>query len=414
MYRLAALSVALLLALGPLAGCLGAKDEAPTKKTVKPRPASPVATTPPAKDPDEVNTTLGKRWHFHNYWGLSPNLTLFDGEVGLDPTKAPDIRLSPAPSVVLGRVTFGLPQGRIVPPETGTITAIVHYNATPAAGAPETIGGLNLSYKPANVAEFIPAGTLTPGGPLTFPVTADMTDVPHRGRSIWEFSLAAAPSVQAVAVANMTVHVQLVATIGRPIFIDPPHLDHWKGAETLPLISSEKALHGARSPLTQAPYVRLVPDPTAPAAEPSERLAAFPVVNGSVVPESSKTVLVRLTWAATAPVAGTPGIEYLEENAGTTSVVTPVSDKVGERLYKIDVIPRMTDSPYANQSTWRFNVLLEGEAGAWSGTIKLEAWATKLSRDAAAFPGAAGGANATLPLPVPAPSPLRAALPLAR
>ncbi len=391
-----ALVLGILLVSGTvLAGCLG-EDERPAKTPDRAKKAS---TNPAAgssgsdaskpKSQDEMNESMGKRWHFHNYWGLNPNLTVFDGVVTLSPQ---NLSAAVVPTVVaVGGVKFGLPYGRIIPPETGTVTVTILYNASPA------LGEIDVSYKPANLAKFVPAGTVAAGGSVAIPTTEPMADVPHRGRSVWEFRLASANKERTPTSAVGDVHVVVVATIGRPIFVDRPHIDHWKGLDLLPVLADERLARAAKTP-REHPYLDLN---ASSGTEFRDSLAEFLPANGSVVPEGTRTLLARLQWTGTLPSdPSLLALEFIEENSGAFGAGKLVADNAGERLYKIEVSPRQTDNPYGNQSTWRFLVMLEGQAGAFDGRIRLDVWATRTALDEAQFPAAgepSGGHPARAP-----------------
>ncbi|MHB8606000.1 MAG: hypothetical protein ACYDCK_12170 [Thermoplasmatota archaeon] len=394
--RFGSLGVFILLLGSGLAGCLSGKTPTTevTPENTNAPPREPRSPTPSGGTQAETQANAsfdaGQRWHFHNYWGTSPNLTLFDGDVDFQ-NGVPDVACCP-PIVQEGRLDISLAQGKIVPPETGRIDVRLLYNATPL------LSGINVSFKPANSQAFIPAGAVKPQGSLRIPVSSAMTDVPHRSRSLWQFRLEAEPAAAGVGIANGTVHVKIVATIGRPIFIDPPHIDNWQGQTILHEFKGTRAARVAKSP--DGTYF------DASSGSASTSVASFPLVNGSIIPEGTQTVLARLRWTSDAPLpaASDPtslSLTYSEENAGTKGALQLVKDSPGERIFKLAIDPKLADNPYGNQSTWIIDVNLDATAGAFSGSVTLDVWAAKLPSDVAAIPAGSSSDDArTLALPV--------------
>ncbi|HVL47867.1 MAG TPA: hypothetical protein VM889_04865 [Candidatus Thermoplasmatota archaeon] len=356
--------VVLLAAAVASAGCLGAKSPAAGRpiEDVKPQttPSTPTAPVVPTRPPPE------ERWHFHNYWGSTPNITLLDGPVSIPLT--PPKR--DATGVRAGEVFVGLEHGKIVPPETGAILVTINWSAGGSLPA-----RLNLSYRPANAENFTSVGPVKPGNTTSIFVWDAMTDIPHRGRSVWTFHLTGEPDrAGGLAIANGTVRMKVEAWIGRPIFIDPPHLDHWNGSKTLPVVDRSLEVSGAK--VGDRGYA------VAGESGLQKHLAEFRVVDGDVVPAGTKYVYARLSWSGASPASAKPlALSYAEDNANTSGAPKPFASGDDWRAYRIEVIPRMTDSPYTNQSTWAFRVAIDLPAGAFEGVVKLQAWATRVESD---------------------------------
>ena len=377
--RVAALA-GLLLIVPAFAGCMGEEKPAARADPIKPgstgtsSTASPSAgattTAPKPKAPSE-------RWHFHDYWGMSPTITLVDAYVTLEPTTGGDGM--PALSALIA-----LPQGTIVPPETGFLTLNATWNHT-------TSGLLNLTFRPADSNDFLVAGDMAPGVPFQVNVTESMADVPHRQQSFWRFNLTAKPGGTPPQMPTREVRVVINATIGRPLFIDAPHVDWWAPGEVIPLVAGASGrFQGAT---TQAANVS-IPDPTGvspTAARPAAVTAPqrVPVDEGRIVPEGARSVVVSLAWETQAP-EGRLKVAWKEGNSLSEGVMEILVDGDKARVFAIPVTPGQTDTTYSNRTTWEFRVLPDAEPAVFSGTYTLTAWTSRLAPEAAAAMAMAG------------------------
>jgi hypothetical protein len=342
----------------------GAPAETPAATTTTQPGGTSFNTTAPRMNPDAT-------WHYHNYWGTLPYLALLNSNYSLPVADSNN----PTVATHTASVDFTLPHGRIVPPETGEINATVFFNGT--GGLPTT--GLNFSYRPGGAVNYTTVPVVS-GKPFSIWVSYDQTDVPHQGSTMWVFRLSARamrgnPLLNATnpALANGTAHVVLVAWIGRPLLIDPPHFDHWFGRTSLPLVGATVHINGTK--LADARYL-LVQDKEAFEAP---GLATIPLENGSLVPEGASEVDAYVYWNATAGFAK-PLLRYAEDNSPSNATLNPEIDRPGFRMFRVTIGQGMTDSPYVNKSTWRFTLLLDGQTGsAFSGTISLHAFAVRPS-----------------------------------
>jgi hypothetical protein len=366
--RLAALA-ALLLALPALAGCMGDEEPAARNEPIKTgstgtgSSGTGSGTDVPAPPRPKSSS---ERWHFHDYWDMSPTITLVDSTVSFMPTTGGDGL--PALSAIVT-----LPQGVIVPPETGFLTLNVTWNDTP--------GGLvNLTFRPADSNDFHGAGDLAMGVPFQLNVTESMADVPHRQQSLWAFNLTAKPGGTPPAVPNKDVRFTVTATIGRPLFIDAPHVNWWQDKDVIPIVQEAS---GKMQGATSNGHNVSIPDPTSLTAAPP-RPAAFtqgqrvPVDQGRIVPEGAKSVVVSLTWESQVP-GGKLKVLWREANSLTEGPMDVLVDGEGARVFAIPLDPGQTDTTYSNRTTWEFEVLPDSEPAAFSGTYTLSAWATRLA-----------------------------------
>ena len=352
------------------AGCAGedtpaARDE-PVKTGSTMGSGTSSGTDTGAAVPPPKPKGTSDRWHFHDYWGMSPTITLVD----LNVTLAPGVGADGLP--VLSALVE-LPQGVIVPPETGTLTFNATWNGT-------TGGLLNLTARPADSNGFLPVGDLALGAPLALEVTESMADVPHRQQSFWRFNLTAKPDEGTPPqVPTREVRFTVTATIGRPLFIDKPHVNWWQGGDVLALVEGAQGeFQGAATPAGNLSIP--APGSLTPATKPGALTQGqrVPVDEGAIVPEGAKSVVVSLAWEGKVP--GTKlSVRWKEGNSLSEGAMDVVVDGEGARVFAIPLDPGQTDTTYSNRTTWEFQVIPDAQPPAFSGTYTLRAWATRLA-----------------------------------
>lgn len=379
------LLVAVATLVPALAGCA---DDTPAGTTNEPlRPGGTSASTPTPSPNAPIPKSMNERWHFHDYWKGTPTITIMENDTTLEPTASPEgatglsAILTPA-------------DGVIVPPETGTLSVTITWEETLPGGA------INLTYRPADSNGFHAAGDVANGETLNITVTESMADVPHRPRSLWAFNVTAVPGGTPPLMPARDVRVVVTATIGRPLFIDPPHVNWWQTGDVLPLVA------GATGTLTTAtgatgnvtvPRAPAVP-PTLPPAQPpatptlpvgpteAAEPARVPVDAGRIVPEGARSIVVSLNWTSEVPDAKL-AVHYRESNLGTSGPLDVTEDGAGHRVFTLLVDNDQTDTTYSNRTTWEFMVVPEptqaGAPAAFHGEFTLYAWVTKLEPAAA-------------------------------
>ena len=382
--RNARLLALVLLAAALLAGCAadepvqpGATKGTGGSTTGSGSAGSPVV-APTSPSPDRPRGT-SERWHFHDYWKGNPTIVLYDGVVTLNATPVGGDGL-PALSAFVD-----LPHGVIVPPETGFLTLNASYDE-PFAGV------INVTYRPADSNDFQVAGDIRKGAPLLLNTTESNCDVPHRQTSAWRFNVTAKPSPDAPGPLPTEFRLNITATIGRPLFIDPPHLNWWRDGEIIPLVSGASGeLRTARTPatnLTLPAPTSLVPTAPAPAVPPEVKAPTTPdgltqtyrvrVDSGRIVPEGTKTIVAVLNWTSEMPDAKL-ALLYKEINYPSEGALEVVAEGAGTRTFVLQVAQAQTDTTYSNRTTWEFRVVPEGDpAAAFDGTFTLVAWASRL------------------------------------
>jgi hypothetical protein len=365
----AVLAVSLFLGAG-LAGCASKAQQGGSEQPAAVQGDAPVAD--PTAQSLPTPTPMSQRWHFHDYWHGSPTITLLDQDVNFSPMT--DANGMPELGVVVS-----LPQGVIVPAETGFLTVNATWNDTTGAGG----GAVNLTYRPSDSQGYFGAGNLTKGKPLVIFTTESMCDVPHRQQSFWRFNFTAVPNGTPPTLPPPTVHVKVTATIGRPLFIDPPHIDWWQGADTLPLVKGAKG--DIATATTRAGNVTLAGvganAGTSGTPSPAAQDVVVPVDAGDIVPEGAVSIVAVLNWTSQAPQQKLT-LHYQEGNYPSAGAMSVAKDADGSRVFVLSVQPAQTDTTYSNRTTWEFHVLPEGGTGteaAFQGSFTLVAWVTKLA-----------------------------------
>lgn len=375
--RSAACLLAIVVVAPALAGCTN--DEAPAARddgeTLRPGSAGGAApggsattgtattSSPPVKSP-------AQRWHFHDHWKGEPTITLVNRTLELNATQRHDGL--PALSALVE-----LDPGVIVPPETGTLRVSASWTGTEG-------GALNLTYRPADSSGFHPGGDIGNGGNVSLSVTESNADVPHRAASLWAWNLTAVPAGTPPTLPPREVSIVITATIGRPLFIDPPHVDWWQGATTAPLVlGATGTIDAARTPagnLTLPPAAGGAQQPPKPAD--ATRPVRVPVDEGRIVPEGAKTIIVLLNWTTDLPDAKL-AVHYRELNLPSSGPMLLAKDGPTSRVFAVEVDPHQTDTTYSNRTTWEFDVVPDGDAAAFRGSFTLYAWVARVEQDAA-------------------------------
>lgn len=374
-----ALLVGLLVVLPAFAGCAG-DDEPASDTPVRPgsTSGSPAGSSSSASAPSPAAVPprgTSERWHFHDYWKGNPTILLYEANLTFNATPVGAEGL-PALSAI-----FELPHGVIVPPETGSLT----FNVTWVSDLPVDTGLVNITYKPADSNDFMVGGEVGNGIPLVVNTTESNCDVPHRQASAWKFNATAKPGGTPPVLPAKDFKLTISATIGRPLFIDPPHLNWWRDGEIIPLVAAGAG--EIRSAITPAGNLTLpggVPapstSPSAPNANALTQSYRVPVDQGRIVPEGTKSVVVMLNWTSEVPDAKL-ALRYMENNYPTEGPLELVKEAPGARLYSLKVAQAQTDTTYSNRTTWEFRVIPDAgsqPAGAFDGSFTLVAWAARL------------------------------------
>ncbi len=362
------------LILAGAAGCLGSEPGPATAEEASPRAPAPAAGPQAPRDGS----------HVHDYWNGATQLVLYDGAVPVtvahnhmfdEPPRAQHTHScdeSIDSTSQGGSVKFALPPGDIVLPGTH------HMDVTLAWDAP-AVTAVRLMYRPpthdhghdehahGHHGGFSDAGPMPNGQPRSIPLTPEMADLGHETRSRWAFFICA--DTQEPNLAEGSVQMTIVAHRAEELPLDPPHPDHWAGAQALLL--GQVAWQG---------------ESLAAGNQGQDHWIQVPVVHGHIVPSDTDHIMV-LAWingtSATDPALASALNLYYKDSTVPDWVYTR-DEGVREGALVRFAIPieeaDMTDSPYAQQSNWDFWLHLASDLqaslpagmGTWSAPHQFE------------------------------------------
>lgn len=292
---------------------------------------------------DDYNQT-----HVHDYWpGNSTQKVLMDETVETDTFFSVFYTaFSPLfqdPKTGVGVTWFSLPNGSFVPVGTGEL--VVEVDAT---GALEN-GQMALRYNPADSSEYTKMDPQGAQATWTIPVEPTMTDPPHSKSTRWAFVLEADGTG---AVLDGEINVKITAEKTRELEAWPEHPDFWdKGHKT--------RLHLFNKNGTYDELGSFIVD--AARGQQSEEPVTFP--EGTIVPPETKVLLVKFWYGRdTHAKNAANGDVTLRVKEGSSSnwygstYDDEVRDEQNFKMFAIPVDGSNWDSPYAEQSSWAFQV----------------------------------------------------------
>lgn len=327
----------ILLASLLLAGC--ASVDPPSEDPAEPQDSTQSAPTP-RTEPDEIS--ISDRPHVHDYWGGALSIILLDEDVPVmlahnhffdeppreEHTHGCDEKL--ASDSQGGSRKFSLPEGMIVLPGTEQLSFLIDWSDA-------TITGVRLLYRPANTHDLVDAGLVTNGRAIRVAATQDMTDAGHATRTSWVFFLCA-DGDPPVDLAEGSVHVNLIATRGEELPLEPPHPDHWKNGLQIELANLTAVRNGATA-----------------ANKGDAAWLILPVEHGHIIPPETKRVRAHVSVDDHAPTADALPLDvtlYYRDSSVPEWIYKTVN--VTQREFIIDVDHNMVDGPYAEHTNWDF------------------------------------------------------------
>lgn len=345
MRGLVSLSAALLLGAA-LAGCMGGDEPAPA-----PAPAATNMTVLDTNTTVDDGTTempmdVGHMPHLHDYWQDKERITIMDEEIAIDPFTAIGFTFM---DVFMGTPAVGgtfvqLPDGAIVYEGTGQL----EFTAT---WSDPTMTGVGLRYKSPDSSDFAPTQALASSTPLVIEVTPDMTDMPHDKSSRWGFLLLP-PGAGNAMVGNIQIKIDIIRV--RDIMTFPGHPQLFNGEHTLALYS------GPAKSTSQSFASRIAGFATQSSADSS-------VASQKVVPMETASMTANVTiTSATASVGKVASVDFLYKPASSMfgyqrAQVLFADAEAGVYQFAWPVEMTDTDSPYAEESQWRFDLLIRGD-----------------------------------------------------
>lgn len=337
---------ALLAALAVLlAGCATpSADDAAEAPAATEEGASAPAATPAIDDGTaRMDADVGHQPHIHDYWQGRERVTLFQGEVAPNSTgdafAATTFTALFAREARVGGQPWLLPDGQIVFEGTGGL----EITATPVD---PTTTSLSLSYKHANTPDFTEPMPLPSGSPVWIEVTPEMADMPHSATSRWAFFFQ--PEAPGVMLGAFELRVDIVKMHDVDLF--PGHPDLWEGlAERVVMDGHHRTEKAAYA--TRGLYLMENGDFGEPEFAPQR-----------TIPMETTRIVVDVTITGSEATAGeVTQARFFFRGADSSQLQSggaPVEGtfESGRLKWEIPVEMEMTDSPYANESQWRFMV----------------------------------------------------------
>lgn len=328
-----------------LTGCLGSDEPAAVEPQSESFDANASAnvTNDDGSDGAAMASDLGHMPHLHDYWKDRERVTLMDEDITVDaPTAAfftffNTFRGTPG----AGGAFLQLPDGQIVYEGTGKL----EFTAT---WTDATVTGMGVSYRTPAEAQFSDAQPLTSGTPLALEIAPEQTDMPHAKTSRWQFLVTPAETGQVIA-GKFHVKVDIVRV--RDVAVFPGHPELFGGASTLTLFEGSGSSSQDNVALRIAQGVQ--------GTEPDDS-----VQSQKVVPMETRSMTANLTIkAASAEVGKAWRVNLLVKPADRSgyTFLPPAEVDEATQTYKFAWMVEMssTDSPYASESDWRFNVFVE-------------------------------------------------------
>lgn len=292
-------------------------------------------------DPAARLDAAGAQPHVHDYWRGRERVTLFDGDV--DPGEpealvfATTFTLLAERDARVGAVPWRLPNGSIVFEGTGA----VELTATPTE---PTTTSIAVRYRAADSADYAGPVNLASGAPTEIEVTAQMTDMPHAATSRWEFLFQ--PEAPGAMLGQFRLKVDIVRTRDPSAY--PGHPDRWAGASELVLLDGLQRVEQA-STASRLAALAMGGDAQASAFAPA-----------APVPMETTRVRAEVQIVRAEAQAGEVVDLDLSFRGADTFLTRPAGPPVegsfdeGWIAWDLEVTMEMTDSPYADDSQWRF------------------------------------------------------------
>jgi hypothetical protein len=336
----------LLVGAAGLSGCMDNGGDAPAEKTdAAAAPAdAPVATNATVDDGTaEMPKDLGAKPHAHDYWTGKERITLLDQDVQVDPFTAVffsffNVFGSHTPAV--GGAIVQLPDGAIVFEGTGKLEFT-------ASWSDPTMTGMALSYRSASGTDFSEPVALANGEALGIDVSPEMSDMPHEKTSRWMFILT--PGSGQTMVGAFHAKVDIVKM--RDIEQFPGHPELFHGAHTLTLFEGPATS-------SQSSFPSRLANGLTNGFQAGEDPGVRPT---AVVPMETLAMSANVTiTSATASVGKVNGATLIVKPANSNGFyrTTLVSSDPDNGVYQFAWLVEMsqTDSPYAKESQWAFDL----------------------------------------------------------
>lgn len=341
------------LLLLAFAGCLGGSGgDAPHVD----------APTPTAADASLDNVTVddgaapmdmdaGHMPHIHDYWKDRERVTLMDEDVTVDAPEAlfwtfVDISRG-TPGV--GGALVRLPDGQIVYEGSGKLEFTASWTDA-------TVTGMAMSYRTPAETAWQKAGDVKSGNALAIDLTPEMTDMPHAKNSRWQFLLM--PAAGQTVVGKFHVKVDIIRLSDITVF--PGHPQLFNGEHTLQLF---KGSGSSTQQLFVQDWANML----------QGKMTDDGVTSQKVVPMETRSMTANLTIkgvnGANPDQVGNVYLLVKPADRGRYMMAEAVESDEGNMVYRFAWLVEMqsTDSPYAEESDWKFDVIVTTDNGALPG-----------------------------------------------
>lgn len=348
---------ALIILSGAFAGCLSGKPSAPADEKARTQAAVAAAASNATVNSSMVDdgsgsVDTGRVAHMHDYWQGRERITLLNDDVSVDAPNAIGFTffdvLRGTPGV--GGSVVNLPDEAIVYEGTGKMEFTITWTDP-------TITGMGLSYKTAASPSYGAPKDMKSGAPVSIDVAPDMTDMPHEKTSRWGFLLT--PD-QAGQVIFGKFHIKIDIIRMRDITLFPGHPELFHGLHTLELWK------GAASS-SQTTFVTQGVNAVTKSPGQDDTLQSK-----AVVPMEARSMTANVTVkSVNNDIGKMTNLTFLVKPANSNryadAKLISVDAATNTYRYAWLVDMRMTDSPYAKESMWRFDVQVDTDPS--SGTF---------------------------------------------
>lgn len=348
-------------------GCAGQGNSAgadPSTESTTPT-ASPTNTTKPPED------EFVPKFHYHDYWLDRPKVMLFDPshtlKIGEDNYNE---FFQSNDAMTIGTVTFdpdtdgedgeGSQETDVVYQGTNRIEVKVTWTDT------NNIPGLVFWYSPANTPDMLRLGEVKSGQTYFIDLKENWADMPHQlSVSRWAFRLDAYDSrfdgyPAKVHRAKGEIHVEMWIHNGGEKFIDPPHPYFFKAGPTRSAGHIYKNLTDCL--VVNSTRVNQYAVPPQPlgfqcghSAGPIDLRPDAPYI----VPWETTTLVIDLYYnisSKASPIAHKVGVVFHGADALRYRFPTAKVDEAGHLRYEVAVTEKMSDTPYADETDWRYGL----------------------------------------------------------
>ncbi len=320
-----------------VAGCAGPAAE--TENDVSDVATEGAVITDP-KDFSYLDDPNDPGAHRHDYWGGKDNLTIMD-EVG--PSRSASCSGSAGAcrmDIVSGRPADGV----VIPQGTQFVDIRFFANLNQA----ENVDFFAVFVKTAQQSEMEEVGRIAPGQWFRFNSTNDDNDVPHNTLSLWQFAIKAGTHGDSLRFSGQG-EIEVIAHRGLEIPLFPSHPDLWQGKDELLLTTQELSGEERRQPTGWSCSNGMCRE--------------FGPDDGMIVPFGASAVHVIVDYGVATPNAA---LSYSGSNTWSFTTLQPEpTDDPLQDVFIIETPLEMTDSPYAKQSLWAFEL----DAGEIAGGV---------------------------------------------